>query len=43
MGGCAGRPCSATSTAAAVLALPVGAWEFAVGAYMLVKGFKPAR
>ena len=30
------------STAALFLALPVAAWEFSLGAWMLVKGFKPA-
>jgi hypothetical protein len=27
---------------AAVAALPIAAWEFSLGIYLLVKGFRPA-
>ena len=31
-----------TSSATAILALPIAAWEFSLGVYLVVKGFRPS-
>jgi hypothetical protein len=33
---------SSTSSPALLLAIPIAVWEFSLGVYLIVKGFKPS-